>query len=174
MCIRDRDAIDLKYAKQVADYLHADHTEVIINKDIVLDALESVIEMCIRDSIKDSDGLNVKTPTVRPRATEHIGEIIHIVKDPVSYTHLDVYKRQASSWASCRRAARGSTTAKCAWARAATTQSSSSRTTLRSPTTSRARSVPMQMCIRDRAGGERTAQVPAAGRAALSVRFAGS
>ena len=30
------DAIDLKYAKQVADYLHADHTEVIINKDIVL------------------------------------------------------------------------------------------------------------------------------------------
>ena len=39
------DAIDLKYAKQVADYLHADHTEVIINKDIVLDALESVIAM---------------------------------------------------------------------------------------------------------------------------------
>ena len=34
------DAIDLKYAKQVADYLHADHTEVIINRDIVLDALE--------------------------------------------------------------------------------------------------------------------------------------
>ena len=31
--------------------------------------------------IKDSEGLNVKTPTVRPRATEHIGEIIKIVKD---------------------------------------------------------------------------------------------
>ena len=29
----------------MADYLHADHTEVIINKDIVLDALESVIAM---------------------------------------------------------------------------------------------------------------------------------
>ena len=26
--------------------------------------------------IKDSDGLNVMAPTVRPRATEHIGEII--------------------------------------------------------------------------------------------------
>ena len=39
------DAIDLKYAKQVADYLHADHTEVIINKDIVLDALESVVAL---------------------------------------------------------------------------------------------------------------------------------
>lgn len=39
------DAIDLKYAKQVADYLHADHTEVIINKEIVLNALEEVIAM---------------------------------------------------------------------------------------------------------------------------------
>ena len=35
------DAIDLKYAKQVADYLHADHTEVIINRDIVVDALNA-------------------------------------------------------------------------------------------------------------------------------------
>ena len=39
------DAIDLKYAKQVADFLHADHTEVIINKQIVLEALEKVIAM---------------------------------------------------------------------------------------------------------------------------------
>ena len=39
------DAIDLKYAKQVADYLHADYTEVIINRDIVLDALEKVVAM---------------------------------------------------------------------------------------------------------------------------------
>ena len=39
------DAIDLKYAKQVADYLHADHTEVIINRDIVLDALDKVVAM---------------------------------------------------------------------------------------------------------------------------------
>ena len=37
------DAIDLKYAKEVADYLHSDHTEVIINKDIVLKSLEEVI-----------------------------------------------------------------------------------------------------------------------------------
>ena len=39
------DAIDLKYAKQVADYLHADHTEVIINRDIVLQNLEEVIRL---------------------------------------------------------------------------------------------------------------------------------
>ena len=39
------DAIDLKYAKQVADYLHADHTEVIINREIVLQALEEVVAL---------------------------------------------------------------------------------------------------------------------------------
>ena len=37
------DAIDLKYAKQVADYIGSDHTEVIISKDDVLAALEDVI-----------------------------------------------------------------------------------------------------------------------------------
>ena len=39
------DAIDLKYAKQVADYIGSDHTEVIITKDDVLGALESVIKL---------------------------------------------------------------------------------------------------------------------------------
>lgn len=37
------DAIDLKYAKIVADYIGSDHTEVIINKDDVLGALREVI-----------------------------------------------------------------------------------------------------------------------------------
>lgn len=39
------DAIDLKYAKQVADYIGSDHTEVIITKDDVLSALEGVIKL---------------------------------------------------------------------------------------------------------------------------------
>ena len=39
------DAIDLKYAKQVADYIGSDHTEVIINKDIVISSLEKVISI---------------------------------------------------------------------------------------------------------------------------------
>ncbi len=39
------DAIDLKYAREVAEYLHSDHQEVIINKDIVLDSLERVISI---------------------------------------------------------------------------------------------------------------------------------
>lgn len=39
------DAIDLKYAKQVADFIHSDHTEVIISKENVLQALENVIEL---------------------------------------------------------------------------------------------------------------------------------
>ncbi len=39
----DTDAIDLKYAREVADYLHTDHHEVIITKKDVLDSLETVI-----------------------------------------------------------------------------------------------------------------------------------
>ena len=37
------DAIDLKYAQQVADYIGSDHTEVIITKEDVLAALEDVV-----------------------------------------------------------------------------------------------------------------------------------
>ena len=39
----DVDAIDLKYAKQVADYIHSNHHEVIITREDVLGALEDVI-----------------------------------------------------------------------------------------------------------------------------------
>ena len=37
------DAIDLKYAKQTAEYLAADHTEIIITRDDVINSLEHVI-----------------------------------------------------------------------------------------------------------------------------------
>ena len=37
------DAIDLKYAKEVADFLGADHTEVVISKEDALNALKNVI-----------------------------------------------------------------------------------------------------------------------------------
>ncbi|MGM9971879.1 MAG: asparagine synthase B [Anaeroplasmataceae bacterium] len=38
------DAIDLKYAKEVADYIGSEHHEIIITKDDVLNALETVIK----------------------------------------------------------------------------------------------------------------------------------
>ncbi|MDD6023151.1 MAG: asparagine synthase B [Oscillospiraceae bacterium] len=41
----DIDAIDLKYAKQVADYIGADHTEVIITREDVLEALPRVVAL---------------------------------------------------------------------------------------------------------------------------------
>ena len=44
----DKDAIDLKYAKETAEFIGSDHTEVIINKDIVLSSLEKVIELFVR------------------------------------------------------------------------------------------------------------------------------
>ncbi len=40
----DIDAIDLKYAREVAEYIHSNHHEVIISKKDVLEALEPVIK----------------------------------------------------------------------------------------------------------------------------------
>ena len=40
----DIDAIDLKYARQVADYIHSSHHEVIITRDDVIEALDPVIK----------------------------------------------------------------------------------------------------------------------------------
>ena len=41
----DTHAIDLKYARQTADYLGSEHHEIIINRDIVLQNLEEVIRL---------------------------------------------------------------------------------------------------------------------------------
>ena len=40
----DIDAIDLKYAREVAEFIHSNHHEVIITKDDVINALPTVIE----------------------------------------------------------------------------------------------------------------------------------
>ena len=65
-------------------------------------SMQEVARKFEAEYIKDSEGLNVKEPTVRPRATEHIGEIIKIVKDLVASGHAyaarngDVYFRVKS------------------------------------------------------------------------------
>ena len=41
----ETDAIDLKYAKQVADYIHSEHHEIIINRDDVISSLETVVSL---------------------------------------------------------------------------------------------------------------------------------
>ena len=41
----DKDAIDLKYAREVADYIDSEHTEVIIDEQDVLDALPTVVSI---------------------------------------------------------------------------------------------------------------------------------
>ena len=41
----DKDAIDLKYARKVADYIGSQHTEVIISEKDVLEALPTVVEL---------------------------------------------------------------------------------------------------------------------------------
>lgn len=65
-------------------------------------SMEEVARRFEAEYIKDSEGLNVREPTVRPRATEHVGEIIKIVKDLVNSGHAyvarngDVYFRVKS------------------------------------------------------------------------------
>ena len=39
----DKDAIDLRYAREAADYIGADHTEVFMTREQVLQSLEEVI-----------------------------------------------------------------------------------------------------------------------------------
>lgn len=41
----NEDAIDLKYAKEVADYIKSDHQEIIIDKDMVLSSIDEVIRI---------------------------------------------------------------------------------------------------------------------------------
>ena len=41
----ESDAIDLKYAKEVANYIGSEHTEIVISKDDVINCLEEVIYM---------------------------------------------------------------------------------------------------------------------------------
>lgn len=41
----NEDAIDLKYAKETAEYIKSEHTEIIIDKDKVLESLDTVIKI---------------------------------------------------------------------------------------------------------------------------------
>ena len=52
----DIDAIDLKYAREVADYLEADHTEVIIAKADVLEALDPRWWPCLAPTTSPPSG----------------------------------------------------------------------------------------------------------------------
>lgn len=40
-----KDAIDLKYAKEVAEYINSDHTEVVVSEQDILDSLEEVVSL---------------------------------------------------------------------------------------------------------------------------------
>ncbi|HJD20777.1 MAG TPA: cysteine--tRNA ligase [Candidatus Gemmiger faecigallinarum] len=65
-------------------------------------SMAEVARRYTEEYLKDSDGLNVKRPTVQPRATDHIQEILGIVADLVAGGHAyvarngDVYFRVKS------------------------------------------------------------------------------
>ena len=63
--------------------------------------MKEVAERFTAEYLKDSDGLNCRRPTVQPHATDHISEILDIVKDLIERGHAyvakngDVYFRAA-------------------------------------------------------------------------------
>ena len=61
----DTDAIDLKYAREVADYIGSDHTEVIISRDDVIEALEPVVALLAPTTSPPSGPASVCTWCVR-------------------------------------------------------------------------------------------------------------
>ena len=54
--------------------------------------MKEVAERFTAEYLKDSDGLNCRRPTVQPHATDHISEILDIVKDLIERGHAYVAK----------------------------------------------------------------------------------
>lgn len=54
--------------------------------------MKEVAQQFEAEYLKDASGLNCNKPTVQPRATEHIGQIIKIVKDLIAKGHAYVAK----------------------------------------------------------------------------------
>ena len=65
------DAIDLKYARIVADYIGSDHTEVIMTREQVLDALDFVIKHAGNVRYHHHPGQHGYVPDVQVDPREH-------------------------------------------------------------------------------------------------------
>ena len=84
----DTDPIDLKYAKQAADYLGTDHTEVIINKNDVLKTLDEVIyhlETFDITTIRASIGMYLLCKYIHENTTLKV-----ILTGEVAMSYLDI------------------------------------------------------------------------------------
>ena len=55
-------------------------------------SMKEVAEQFTAEYLKDSDGLNCRRPTIQPHATDHIQEILDIVKDLIETGHAYVAK----------------------------------------------------------------------------------
>ena len=59
-------------------------------------SMKEVAQRFEAEYLKDAEGLNCKKPTVQPRATEHIQQILDIVKDLIDSGHAYVAKKAAT------------------------------------------------------------------------------
>ena len=63
-------------------------------------SMKEVAQRFEAEYLKDAAGLNCKKPTVQPRATEHIQQILDIVKDLIDSGHAYVPRTATSTSAS--------------------------------------------------------------------------
>ena len=86
------DAIDLKYAREVADYIHSDHTEIIITEDDVLENLETVIQLLGTfdiTTIRASMGMYLICKAIRAQTDIRVLLTGEISDEPFGYKYTD-------------------------------------------------------------------------------------
>ena len=84
------DAIDLKYAKQVAEFIGSNHTEVIISKQDVLSSLEGVIELlgtCDITTIRASIGMYLVCKAIHENTDIRV---LLLEKYPMNYLVINI------------------------------------------------------------------------------------
>ena len=92
-----KDAIDLKYAKEVADYIGSEHTEVIITKEDVLSALEDVIGLLGTfdiTTIRASIGMYLVCKAIHEQTDIRVLLTGEISDELFGYKYTDLHRRR--------------------------------------------------------------------------------
>ena len=84
---KSREAADLANVRAAYAEVLTEANMGIYNKEVIVNLKQKQYEMCIRDSLDDEE--EVELDKIDLSVPEGVS-----IEDPVSYTHLDVYKRQ--------------------------------------------------------------------------------
>lgn len=93
----EKDSIDLKYAKEVADFIGSDHVEVIMTKEDVLGSLDEVVKQLETwdiTTVSPRVGLRWPRPNLRRRLQQRIPRPRRwcVPNPPVVWRHVLLYE----------------------------------------------------------------------------------